>query len=340
MGIKAKAMSEKLEGSLTGDENLSVSGVSSLEDALESDISFLLAEKYIKDVLSSRAKVIISDSVSEITGKTVIKVKNAKTAYIKAMHLLIKKEAVGEYTSKSAVISKNLKRGQNIFIDDLVVIKENTTINDSVHIGAGVVIGKNCTIHKNTIINPNVTLYDNTEIGENNIIHSGTVIGSDGFGYEEDEGILIKVPQIGGVITGNNVEIGSGCTIDRASFSKTVIGNNVKIDNLVHIAHNVKIGDNTIILAQAGIAGSTTIGYGCILGGQVGVADHMNIGNLVKVGSQSGIGKDLPDNSVVSGSPARPLMEERRTRAMARKLGEFFEKIKQMEAEIEKLKEK
>lgn len=256
--------------------------------------------------------------------------------------------------SNKAKLGNNVKIGPFAIIDDEVVLGDNVEIGPKVHIITGSIIGNNnyigegtligdapqdlkykggksfVKIGSNTKINPLVSIYDGTEIGEGVLIHSGTVIGSDGFGFTEENGKIIKIPQIGFVKIGNGVEIGANCTIDRGSFGPTVISDNVKLDNLIHVAHNVEIGEGTLIAAQTGIAGSTKIGKHCIIGGQVGFVDHITIGNFVKIGSQAGVSKDVPDGAAITGTPARPIKELRRSEAYMMRLEELFKQVNEL----------
>jgi len=340
MQFSAEEIARAAGGKVIGDPGAKISGISDLKNADESCVSFVLSEKYVKQAEESRAKVIISDSVDTINGKTIIKVKNAKLAYIGIVSLLTPKEMQKEYISPKASVSQKAKIGKNVYLDDYAVIKDGAEISDGAVIYSGVFVGENSKIGKNTIIYPNVSIYRRTEIGDNTIIHAGCVIGADGFGFVEDCGNIVKVPQIGYVKIGNNAEIGANTTVDRGAFGPTVIGDNVKLDNLVQVAHNVKIGEGTIIAAQTGISGSTEIGKYSLVGGQVGFVEHIKVGNFVKIGAKAGISKDTADNAAVTGAPARPIMEQRRSEAYVMRLKELFVKVKELETEIKKLKEK
>lgn len=330
MELSAKEIAEKINGIITGKNNIKISGISDLKNARKNQISFILSPKFLKEAEESQADVIISDSVEKINKKTVIKVKNVRTAYVAVIHLFYPEKEIVDYTSEKAVIGKNFKKGKNVYIDDFVVIKDDVQLGDNVYIGANVCIGNSVKIGNNTKINPLVSIYDGTEIGESVLIHSGTVIGSDGFGFTEDNGKIIKIPQIGFVKIGNGVEIGANCTIARGSFGPTIINDNVKLDNLVHIAHNVEIGEGTLIAAQTGVAGSTKIGKHCIIGGQVGFVDHITVGNFVKIGSQAGVSKDIPDGAAITGTPARPIKELRRSEAYMMRLEELFKQVSEL----------
>jgi UDP-3-O-[3-hydroxymyristoyl] glucosamine N-acyltransferase len=334
--LTVSELAEKLNGKIIGSSDIKISGISDLSNARREDVSFILSPKYIDAAISSAAKVILSDSIEQIPDKIVIKVQNVKKAYIKAINIFFPSESKKGNISKNSSISSSVKLGSDVFIEDFVVIKDETQIGDNTFIGAGSVIGKNCIIGKNVCVFSNVSIYDRTIIGDNTIIHSGTVIGADGFGFVEDNGEIIKIPQIGNVKIGKNVEIGANTTIDRASFGTTFIDDDVKIDNLVQVAHNVQIGKGTIIAAQTGIAGSTRIGKYCLIAGQVGFVDHLVIGDFVKIGAQAGVAKDLPDRAEVTGSPARPVKELRKAEAYMMKLEELFKKVKEIYNKLNK----
>jgi UDP-3-O-[3-hydroxymyristoyl] glucosamine N-acyltransferase len=333
MNITLQEIAGLTGGEIKGNAGLTVSGISDLKGAKETDVSFILSTKFLKNAQECPAKVIISDTLDSIEGKTVIKVKNAKAAYAKVISVFYPARKAESYISPHASISPGSKIGRDVFIDDFAAIKNGCVISDGAYIGAGVVISEDCSIGALTQINPNVTIYLGTRIGSNCIIHSGTVIGADGFGFVEDEGGLLKVPQVGRVIIGNNVEIGANCCVDRASFGATLIGNNVKIDNLVHIAHNVEIGEGTIIIAQTGISGSTKLGKYCVIGGQVGIVDHVTIGDGAKIGSQSGIPSDVEPGAMLTGTPARPVIKMRKAEVYMMKLEDLFKRVKVLEAD-------
>jgi len=338
--ISAADAAGKLGGTVNGNPGETLSGISDLKGAKEGDVSFILDAKHAGEALKSAAKVIISDSLDSLPGKTVIKVKNARLAYIGAIKLFFPDRQREGFISDRASVSKKASLGKNVVIGDFAVVKDGVVLGDGVLIGDGAVVAENCRVGSGSSVFARVTLYPGTVIGERCIIHSGAVIGADGFGFVENEGSIVKVPQTGNVLIKNDVEIGANTTIDRAAFGSTIIGNSCKLDNLVQIGHNVELGDGVIIAAQTGISGSVKIGNGCLIGGQVGFADHITVGRSVKIGSQSGVSKDTPDGAVISGTPARPLMEQRRTEAYAGKLGELFKRVKAIEADAGKPEDK
>lgn len=331
----AAELAALIGGELSGDGKIPLSGISDLKNAKKTDVSFMLSKKHLAEAEASQAPVIISDSERRIRGKSVILVKSARHAYIKAVNAYNPEKKFPGKVSDKASVSQAARIAPGASVDDFAVVREGASIGAGVSIGAGAYIGVNVKVGDGSKINPNVTVYDGCEIGGNCIIHSGAVIGADGFGFVSDGGVLLKVPQIGRVKIGNNVEIGANCTIDRASFGATVISDGVKIDNLCQIAHNVEIGENTIIVSQAGIAGSTVIGKNCIIGGQVGIVDHVNIGDGAKIGSQAGIPFDVEPGAVITGTPAKPVMQLRKAESYMMKLEGLFKRVKDLEKKQE-----
>ncbi len=337
--MKLSELAAAIGAKVKGSPDIEIKGLNSLSGAGPDDISFVLGKKYLKEAAESKAAAVIADFDTEIPGKAVVLASNAKAAYAMALSILYPEKKYHPFISAKSSIDSTSILGKDVHIADFVVIGPRCKIGDNCVILAGTVIDEECIIGDGTVIEPNCIVYRRTEIGKNCIIHGGAAIGGDGFAFVEHEGRIIKVPQKGNVKIGNDAEIGNNVTIDRAAFGTTEIGNSVKIDNLVQIAHNVKVGDGTMIAAQTGIAGSSITGKYCILGGQVGVADHVVIGNMVKIGSQSGVSKDVEDNAVMSGTPARPLLETRKSEARVARLAEMFDRIKTLEEEIKKLKE-
>jgi UDP-3-O-[3-hydroxymyristoyl] glucosamine N-acyltransferase len=228
-----------------------------------------------------------------------------------------------------------VKLGQNVSIGAHTVIESGVQIGDQTQIGPLCFIGKDTIIGKNTKLYPHVTVREETQIGNQVILHSGAVVGSDGFGYATRGGIHHKIPQIGTVEIGDDVEIGANVTIDRATLGKTIIGKGSKIDNLVQIAHNVQIGEGCILVSQAGVAGSSQLGKYVTLAGQVGVVGHVKLGDQVIAAAQSGIPNDVPAGSVVFGSPARPIQEERKIQVIIGKLPKIYEEFKKIKKRLE-----
>jgi UDP-3-O-[3-hydroxymyristoyl] glucosamine N-acyltransferase len=234
---------------------------------------------------------------------------------------------------KNVVLGKGCNIGPGVFIGNDCVIGDGVTIYPNTFIGSGTVIGDGCLIYSNC------SIYHGTTIGKGTILHSGCVIGSDGYGYILHDGIHYKILQVGNVVIGENVEIGANVTIDRGAIGSTIVGDGTKIDNLVHIAHNVKIGSNTLIVAQVGVAGSSEVGDYVTLAGQVGVVGHVKIGSGTTVAARSVVTGDIPENSFVMGFPAKPHKEEKKIKAALRKLPELLKTIKSVQKSINNLEE-
>jgi UDP-3-O-[3-hydroxymyristoyl] glucosamine N-acyltransferase len=268
-------------------------------------------------------------------GATLIRVKDAYQAFASLLDLYEQSKPRKSGVSSLASIAASARTGKDIFIGDFAVIGENASIGNRAQIHPQVFIGDDVIIGDNTILHPGVKVLKECIIGENCVIHAGTVIGSDGFGFalEQDSESRRKVPQVGNVVIGNDVEIGANVTIDRATMGSTRIGNGVKMDNLIQIAHNVEIGDNSVVVAQAGIAGSTKVGKNVIIAAQAGIVGHLTIGDGAIVGAQAGVPNNLKEKEIVLGSPAFDLREFKRSAAVFKKLPEMYRQVNQMERE-------
>lgn len=333
--MKLKEIAEYLKGELKGDPGLEIKGVEGIEEAREGDITFLRAEK-LPEGLELKAGAIIVKEFLEGIPISQIKVKNPQYAFARLLELFYVKKRETSGISKEAFIEEGVELGKDLSIYPFAYISRGARIGDNTIIGPHVFIGEDVRIGHDCLIYPGVVIRERVCIGNRVIIHSGTVIGSDGFGYVFQEGRHYKIPQVGGVIVEDDVEIGANVTIDRATKGNTVIMRGTKIDNLVQIAHNVRIGPHCIIVAQTGIAGSSELGAGVILAGQVGIADHIKIGNGVRIGAQSGIMEDLPSGTYF-GTPSLPHREWFRLYALYKRLPELFKKIKELEEKIQNL---
>ena len=341
----SKTLSEiakHLNGKVLGDGNITIAGVSGLREARDGDLSFLANSRYSGLLCDTKASAVIisEESVDAVRDKiSAIIVKNPDLAFAKVVELFTPSSIKPHKgVHPTAVVGNGVKIGKDIsigaysVIEDCVVIDDGSVIYPNVYIGFSARIGSDCLIY------PRVVVRERVEIGNRVIIHSGSVIGSDGFGYALLNGIHHKIPQIGSVLIEDDVEIGANVTIDRARFDRTVIRKGTKIDNLVQIAHNVVIGENSVIAAQCGIAGSTRIGKNAKLGGQVGIVGHINIGDNVTIAAQAGVSKDVQSNSVISGAPAKPHKQQLREWASLRKLPELINDMKALKEQIEALK--
>jgi len=308
MEFTATQIATILQGDIIGNPEIKISSLSRIEDGKEGSISFLSNEKYKNFIYETKASVVIVDKDFTTTKKletTLIKVQDAYQAFTQLLSYYNQVKLNKFGIDKMSAISESAVIGKDIYIGAFAFIGDNVKIADNVKIFPQVYIGDNVKIGEGSILFSGVKIYSESEIGENCIIHSGAIIGSDGFGFAPTaDGSYNKIPQTGNVVIGDNVEIGASTVIDRATLGSTKIGDGVKLDNLIQIAHNVEIGKHTVIAALTGVAGSAKIGEYCVIGGQVGVAGHITIGNKVKIQAQSGIGKNLKDAAVVQGSPA------------------------------------
>lgn len=330
-------LAEFVGGEIIGDRDLFISGVASIETALNSDITFALNEKFVETARDSAAACIIVPKHISDCAKTIMQVENPRFAFAKIATLFSEPQKISPGIHPTAVISSRASIGPEAAIGARVVVEDDVVIGDSAVIFPGVYLGKGSKVGAGTIIHANVTIEHCVVIGQHCIIHSGTVIGSDGFGFVENGGKHYKVPQIGTVIIEDNVEIGSNCSIDRAASGATMIKSGTKIDNLVHIAHNVVIGNDCLIIAQVGISGSVTVGDSVILAGQVGVAGHLEIGDRTVVAAKSGVTKSLPGRVHVSGFPAKPHLEEKKIMISLPKLPDLIKKVTQLTTAIQRV---
>jgi UDP-3-O-[3-hydroxymyristoyl] glucosamine N-acyltransferase len=271
----------------------------------------------------------------------IIRHSNPYYAFSKAIALFHKpRKPYPEKIDPTALLGKEVEVGKGVYVGPYVIIEDGVKLKDKAVILGGSFIGENTQIGENSLIYPNVTIRENVFIGKNVIIHSGTVIGSDGFGYAKEKGEYHKIPQVGNVVLEDDVEIGANVAIDRATLGETRIQKGTKIDNLVQIAHNVKIGENTIVCGQVGISGSTKVGKNVTLAGQVGLVGHIQIGDNVIVGAQSGVSKSFPPGKVFFGSPAREHSRAKKIEAAVSLLPQYVEKIRDLEKRIKDLEEK
>jgi UDP-3-O-[3-hydroxymyristoyl] glucosamine N-acyltransferase len=336
-----KEIAKLIDGQVVGDGDILITGASGIREATEGDITFLANSKYSPLLEKTRASAIITSSDAQGSTKPVILTQNPSLAFVKIISMFTPDDAGHpqgiDYT---VFMGRNVSLGKNVTIGAYSVIGDNAAIGDNVIIYAGCYIGHHTKIGDQTLIYPQVSIRERITIGNRVIIHSGAVIGSDGFGFATVKGAHHKIPQVGTVEVQDEVEIGANVTIDRARFDRTVIGRGTKIDNLVQIGHNVMIGENVLIVAQAGVAGSAIIGNNVTLGGQAGIVGHIKLGDNVIVTGQSGVAKSVPENTMVSGYPARPFMTTQRVNASLQNLPKLFNTVKELKKRIEELEEK
>jgi len=340
MRISLKEIADAVDGRLNGDPDMMIDGVSPFETAGPYQITLAGTPKFLKRISDTRARAVIVPMKCEAGEKPLVRVKNPQVAFARVVELFHPHRVPEGFTSPHAHIGEDFVAGEAVTVSHGVVIGDRVSLGDRVRLHPGVVIGDAVTIGSDVEVYPNVTIRDKCRIGNRVIIHAGTVIGSDGFGFAPDGERYYKIPHTGIVRIDDDVEIGALNAIDRATFGETRIQKGVKTDNLVHIAHNVTVGENTVLVAQVGISGSTSIGRHAILAGQVGVSGHLNIGNNVTIGPQAGIAKSIPDDSIMSGSPEMPHSQWLRVQTVVPRLPEMKKQIAELEKRLKALEEK
>ncbi|MFV8352963.1 UDP-3-O-(3-hydroxymyristoyl)glucosamine N-acyltransferase [Flavobacterium sp. XS2P14] len=307
MKFTAEQIAGILEGEVIGNPMAEVFRLSKIEEGTDGSLTFLSNPKYLNYIYSTKASVTIVNETFEpelpLT-TTLIKVQDAYTAFSKLLEFYNQVKLNKSGIEQPSFLSLSAKYGDNLYLGSFSYVGNNVILGDNVKIYPNCFIGDNVVIGDNALLFAGAKIYSETIIGNNCTIHSGAIIGSDGFGFAPNpDGTYTKIPQIGNVIIEDNVDIGSCTTIDRATMGSTIIRKGVKLDNQIQIAHNVEIGDNTVIAAQTGVAGSTKIGKNGLIGGQVGISGHLTIGNNVRIQAQSGVGRNIKDNEIVQGSP-------------------------------------
>jgi len=345
MEFTARQIAEFLKGEIEGDPEVRVSDVSKIEEGRPGTLSFLANPKYEKYIYETDSSIVLVNKAFQPERKisaTLVRVDNAYEAFASLLDLYQKNSPQKEGTNTLSSIHPTAKIGDKVYIGEFTCICQNSSVGTGSKIYPQVYIGDSVRIGDNTTIYPGVKIYHDCIVGSNCIIHSGVVIGSDGFGFAPQDGSEYKkIPQIGNVIVEDNVELGSNVTIDRATMGSTIIRKGVKLDNLIQIAHNVEIGENTVIAAQAGISGSTRIGKNCMIAGQAGLTGHLNIADEVKIAAQAGISHDLKiKGEIVGGSPAIEMKRYRKAIVIYTQLPELREQVLNLVKEVESIKSK
>jgi UDP-3-O-[3-hydroxymyristoyl] glucosamine N-acyltransferase len=338
MKFTAEQIAGILGGEVVGNPAAAVSRLSKIEEGTEGSLTFLANPKYNNFIYSTGASITIVNTTfvpeSEIT-TTLIKVEDAYGAFTKILEYYNQVKNNKQGIEQPSFIADSASYGTDIYLGSFSYVGNNVVIGNNVKIYPNSYIGDNSVIGDNVLIFAGAKIYSETIIGSNCTIHSGAIIGADGFGFAPNaDGTFKKVPQIGNVIIEDYVDIGSCTTIDRATMGSTIIRKGVKLDNQIQIAHNVEIGENTVIAAQTGIAGSTKIGKNCMIGGQVGMAGHLVIGNNVRVQAQSGIGKNIPDGETVQGSPSFGYSDYSKSYVHFRNLPKIVAEIEEMKKNL------
>lgn len=343
MQFSAAQIATILQGTVEGDATLTVQGFGKIEEAIEGQLSFLANPKYEQYLYTTQASVVIVNYSLTLTAPvsaTLIRVQDAYSAFATLLATYQKlTTAALEGIQQPSYISSSVSLGSGVFVGAFAYISDQVRLGNQVKIFPGVFIGNNVVLGDQVVLHPGVVIYHDCVIGNRVTIHAGSVIGSDGFGYApQSDGTLSKVPQIGNVQVEDDVEIGANVTIDRATIGSTIIRKGVKLDNLIQIAHNVEIGEQTVIAAQTGISGSTKVGKGVMMGGQIGVAGHIHIADGSKIGAKSGVTKSLKQpNNTWHGNPAIDFSSSMRQQAHTRQLPELEKRVAELEKMVKDL---
>ncbi|MGB3948249.1 MAG: UDP-3-O-(3-hydroxymyristoyl)glucosamine N-acyltransferase [Bacteroidia bacterium] len=335
MEFSATQIAGLLNGQIEGDASVKINKLAKIEEGVEGAISFLANPKYTPYIYTTKASLVIVNNDLVLTApvtSTLIRVDSAEAAFAKLLEMYNQVKLNKSGISKHAYISDNATVGENIYLGEFAVISDNAKIGNNVKIYPQVFIGENVVVADNTTLFAGVKIYSETQIGKNCIIHSGTVIGSDGFRFDPRN--HQKIPQIGNVIIEDDVEIGANCTIDRATLGSTILRRGVKFDNLIHIAHNVEVGENTYIAASTSIAGSAKIGKACMISGQVAIIGHITVADNTVITAQSGISKSIiKRGEILMGSPAFDINKYRKAYIHFRNLDAIVQRLEKLEQE-------
>ena len=344
MQLTAAQIAVLVNGKVDGNVDIAVTSFGKIEEAQQGQLAFLANPKYNDFLYTTKASIIIVNNTQEIKQPitaTLIKVPDAYSAFATLLdkYQQIQQQLTG--IQQPVYIDATAKIGDNVFIGAFAYIGKNVVVGDGTKIYPSTFIGDNVTIAQHTILHPGVKIYHDCIIGSNVTIHAGSVIGADGFGFApQADGSFKKVPQIGNVLIEDNVEIGSNSCIDRATIGSTIIKSGAKLDNLLQIAHNVEVGNNTVIAAQTGVSGSTKIGNNVMIGGQAGLGGHLIIGNGAKINAQTGVGKAVKPGTSVTGTPFDEFSKYMRNQAFVRSLPQMEKRLKELEALVKELRKK
>ena len=343
MEFTAKQIADFINGRVEGDANAAVHTFAKIEEGQPGAISFLSNPKYTHYLYDTKSTIVLVNEDLEIEKKisaTLIRVKNAYEAVAKLLQLYESMKPKKTGIDPLAFVSPKATIGKEVYIGAFACIGDGATIGDGTQIYPHVVIGDGVNVGAGCLLYPNVTIYQGCRLGSNVTIHAGSVIGADGFGFAPNVDGYEKIPQIGIVIIEDNVEIGANTCVDRSTMGATVLRKGVKLDNLVQVAHNVEVGENTVMSAQVGIAGSTKVGSWCMFGGQVGLAGHITIGDHVNLGAQSGVPSSIKPNQTLIGTPPMEPTPYFKSQAIFRRLPDMYKELSALRKEIEELKAK
>jgi UDP-3-O-[3-hydroxymyristoyl] glucosamine N-acyltransferase len=338
MALTTGQVAAQLRGELIGDANIVLTGIAPAESARPGNLTFAESDRYFAAAEQSQAAAILVSGPFTSSQKTLIRVANARVSMARLLPVFFPAEPHPQGIHPSAVIDASAQ------IDATAHVGPNCVVGPRVRVGArsvlmaGNYLGRDCRLGDDVCLFPNVLIYPRSEIGNRVVIHGGSVIGSDGYGYVFDEGIHRKILQLGNVVIQDDVEIGANAAIDRAALGSTVIGQGTKIDNLVHVAHNVVIGRHCLIMGQVGFAGSTRLGDYCVIASQSGIAGHLTLGKQATVGAKSGVMRDIPDGGTVLGIPAMPDKQTKRSWIGIQQLPETTRRLRQLEEDVKELR--
>lgn len=341
ISFTAEQIATVLNGTIEGDPSVVVNNFSKIEEGKPGTLTFLANPKYTHHIYNTKASIVLvnNDFVAEQPIQaTLIRCFNAYASLAILLDMVEKTKPRKTGIEPMSQISPSAIIGDDVYIGSFAYIADNANIGKQAQIYPQVYIGDNVSIGENTVIYPGVKIYAGSIIGKNCIIHSGAIIGSDGFGFAPENGAYKKIPQMGITIIEDDVEIGANTTIDRAVMDATIVHKGVKLDNLIQVAHNVEIGENTVMAAQVGISGSTKVGKSCVIGGQVGLGGHITIGDNVSVGAQSGIISNIKPDAKIIGSPAIPVRDFFKSSVTFPKLPDMYKQLAQLQKEVAELR--
>ena len=342
MKFTATQIAGILEGKVEGNPNAEVWNVAKIEEGAPGMISFLANPKYTHYIYETKSSIVIVNDSFEATAPiqaTLIRVPDAYACFAKLLAFYDQMTQNKQGVSSLAFVSSTAQCGENLYLGEFAFVGENTKIGHNVKVYPQVYVGDGCVVGDNTVLYPGVKLYRNTVVGSNCILHAGVVIGADGFGFApQPDGHYEKIPQVGNVVIEDNVEIGANTTIDRATMGSTRIHKGVKLDNLIMLAHNTEVGENTAMAAQTGVSGSTQIGKNCVIAGQCGFVGHIKVADGTQIGAQSGVLGNIKKADALMGSPTQPLHEYLKSMAHIRRLDEMSKTIDTLKKELETLK--
>ena len=342
MKFTATQIAGILEGKVEGNPNAEVWNVAKIEEGAPGMISFLANPKYTHYIYETKSSVVIVNDSFEATAPiqaTLIRVPDAYACFAKLLAFYDQMTQNKQGVSSLAFVSSTAQCGENLYLGEFAFVGEIAKIGHNVNVYPQVYVGDGCVVGDNTVLYPGVKLYRNTVVGSNCILHAGVVIGADGFGFApQPDGHYEKIPQVGNVVIEDNVEIGANTTIDRATMGSTRIHKGVKLDNLIMLAHNTEVGENTAMAAQTGVSGSTQIGKNCVIAGQCGFVGHIKVADGTQIGAQSGVLGNIKKADALMGSPTQPLREYLKSMAHIRRLDEMSKTIDTLKKDLETLK--